>query len=325
MRYLIASLKIMTAAGVLAGLYSLAVASGISTGTGGAVASSGSVTTGDLASWSGGSLSDSGIPSANVVLVSRAVQAGTGLTVTNSGLLTADITMSLTRPVTVANGGIGATTAVTGFTNLSPQTTKGDIVAYSTLPIRLAVGATGTMLTADSTQATGLLWSTEHTGTATGGTAAAGYVGETLRLTRVQSAAIGLSSATTCNVGAATCPSTGGTQSITLTPGDWSCQSMVGFTTGSATSVTAMRNCISATSATLPAADTTAVPTTGEACSQVSQAADVTSAGEVVLSIPPYQVTVTAGATKVLYLVARASFTVSTLTTYGSLECRRMR
>ena len=42
----------------------------------------------------------------------------------------------------------------------SPLTTKGDIVAYSTLNDRLAVGTNGQVLTADSTAATGIKWAT---------------------------------------------------------------------------------------------------------------------------------------------------------------------
>lgn len=56
-----------------------------------------SAVTGDVVTFAdsfGNKLSDSGTPLANLVTVSRAVLAGTGLTVTNSGLLSADITMS---------------------------------------------------------------------------------------------------------------------------------------------------------------------------------------------------------------------------------------
>lgn len=40
----------------------------------------------------------------------------------------------------------------------SPLTTKGDLYTYSTTNARLAVGANGTVLTADSTQANGVIW-----------------------------------------------------------------------------------------------------------------------------------------------------------------------
>lgn len=40
----------------------------------------------------------------------------------------------------------------------SPLTTKGDLFTYSTSPARLAVGTNGHVLTADSTQSTGIKW-----------------------------------------------------------------------------------------------------------------------------------------------------------------------
>jgi len=43
---------------------------------------------------------------------------------------------------------------------ISPLTTKGDLFTYSTTDARLAVGANGTILVADSTAATGLKWAT---------------------------------------------------------------------------------------------------------------------------------------------------------------------
>ncbi len=49
----------------------------------------------------------------------------------------------------------------------SPLTTKGDVYTYSTTDARLAVGANDTVLTADSTAATGLKWATPSGSTAT--------------------------------------------------------------------------------------------------------------------------------------------------------------
>ncbi len=154
----------------------------------------------------------------------------------------------------------------------------------------------------------------------------AGEVGEVIRITKARSAAPALTSSTGCNVTATTCPATGGTQSITLTPGDWSCQAMIGFETGTSTSVTDYSASISKTTNTLSGTDTISLPTSGEVRIDMDTAANVFgTAADVAILIPPYQITVAAGATTVIFLVSRAVFTVSTLTTYGSMECRRMR
>jgi hypothetical protein len=74
--------------------------------------------------------------------------------------LTADVTGTLP----VANGGTGQTTATLAFNALSPITTKGDLVSNDgTNDVRVAVGANGTVLTADSVQTSGLSWTTPLT------------------------------------------------------------------------------------------------------------------------------------------------------------------
>lgn len=83
----------------------------------------------------------------------------TGSTVTGP---TGATGVSVTGPTgAVGNtGAIGVTgaTGVTGVTGPSALTTKGDIATFDTAVARLAVGANNTVLTADSTTATGLKW-----------------------------------------------------------------------------------------------------------------------------------------------------------------------
>lgn len=60
-------------------------------------------------------------------------------------------------PLTVPNGGTGGITALAGFNNLVPTTTKGDLVVDDgTNSIRFPVGTNGSAIIADSTQAAGI-------------------------------------------------------------------------------------------------------------------------------------------------------------------------
>ncbi len=57
----------------------------------------------------------------------------------------------------VSGGGVPAWTTTADVT---PLTTKGDVFTFTTVDARLGVGANGTVLTADSAEATGLKWAT---------------------------------------------------------------------------------------------------------------------------------------------------------------------
>jgi|GEM_PF-2061502 len=78
------------------------------------------------------------------------------LSVDESGL-TLD---NLGGTLSVSKGGTGQTTVLLAFANLSPLTTKGDVLVYSTLNTRLPVGTNGQVLSANSAQASGLEWIT---------------------------------------------------------------------------------------------------------------------------------------------------------------------
>lgn len=108
-----------------------------------------------------------GLPDANTTLVGAdATQTLTNKTIaggsnTISGI---SLTSSVTGTLPIANGGTSGATAILGFNALSPITTKGDLISSDgTNNVRFGVGSNGKVLTADSTQTSGLNWSTPLT------------------------------------------------------------------------------------------------------------------------------------------------------------------
>lgn len=126
----------------------------------GDVVGPGSATADNIASFNGVTgklIKDSGVAAASVVVGPASA--------TNSALVLFDGTTgklvknsSVTLPLPIASGGTGQTSASTAFAALSPLSTKGDLLTYSTVNAALAVGADGTALYADSSQTTGLKW-----------------------------------------------------------------------------------------------------------------------------------------------------------------------
>jgi hypothetical protein len=136
------------------------------TGTSPVVSSGGATPAISLASGYGDTQNPFASKTANFVL---AAPDGTTGAPTFRAIVAADIptlnqnttgtASNVTGTVAIANGGTGQTTAVAAFDALSPATTKGDlIVSNGTDNVRLAVGTDAYVLTADSTQASGVKW-----------------------------------------------------------------------------------------------------------------------------------------------------------------------
>ena len=120
----------------------------------------------------------------------------------------------------------------------------------------------------------------------------------------VSGSAVALTTNTTANV-----------TSITLTAGEWDVSGAVAFLPAASTSITYLAGGSSVTSATLGADDAT---------NARSSAAVVPTAIAQSAPLPTYRVVVAAGQTQTVYLVARATFTVSTLGAYGTIQARRV-
>lgn len=87
--------------------------------------------------------------------VSNTLTTTTGDMIYASGANTpARLAIGSSNQVLTVSGGLPTWQTPTA----NPVTTKGDIATYSTVPTRLPVGSNGQYLVADSTQSTGLLW-----------------------------------------------------------------------------------------------------------------------------------------------------------------------
>jgi len=75
---------------------------------------------------------------------------------------------NISGAMAITQGGTGQITAILGFNALSPITTKGDLITSDgTNDVRLPVGANDYVLTADSTQSSGVKWAAANVGTVT--------------------------------------------------------------------------------------------------------------------------------------------------------------
>jgi len=110
-----------------------------------------------------------GAASGNITIGNTTISlGGTATSVGNLTLTNVSITSGSVTGITdiaIADGGTGASTKLVAFDNLSPLTTKGDLIGYDgTDNVRLAVGTNGQVLTANSSATTGLSWATASSG-----------------------------------------------------------------------------------------------------------------------------------------------------------------
>lgn len=146
---------------------------------------------------------------------------------------------------------------------------------------------------------------TSYFGTGTNDSATAGAIGELSPPAQVvKGSAVSLTTNTTANV-----------TSASLTAGNWSCYGAVDFTFGATTSVTNLAGGISTTSATLGAQDS--------GFDSAVAAMVPTTANDSTFPLPT--VNFKLASTTTVFLVARATFTLSTTSAYGTLQCIRAR
>lgn len=155
------------------------------------------------------------------------------------------------------------------------------------------------------------------TGTPTNDSAPAGFLGEYIQSTIPTGSAVALTTATPANL-----------TSIALTSGDWDVDCQVEFTPAASTSVTQSNAAMSLTSATLSTqpGGTVGIATLGpEPILTVNQAAAVPAAGYAIAPTTARVTVAQSNNTATVYLVAQATFTVSTMAAFGSIRARRVR
>lgn len=147
-------------------------------------------------------------------------------------------------------------------------------------------------------------------GTTTNNNAALGTLGEIVTATVAAGAAVALTTATSANV-----------TSISVTAGDWDIFGQIDFALGATTSITQLNAAISLTTGTLSTQPGGSGLGTDPATLQ--NLAATVPAANVFQACGPVRLSV--AATTTVYLVANATFTVSTCAAFGTIRARRVR
>lgn len=106
-------------------------------------------------------LPDSGVAAATYpkVTVNSKGVVTSGTSLTESDIPNLNFSKITAGVVPISQGGTSATTMTNAFDNLAPSTTKGDLVVHNgTDNVRVPVGTTNYVLTADPSQAAGVSW-----------------------------------------------------------------------------------------------------------------------------------------------------------------------
>lgn len=150
----------------------------------------------------------------------------------------------------------------------------------------------------------------QNVGTATNDSAGVGIIGEFITATVAVGGAVSLTTATPANV-----------TSISLTAGDWDVNAQVVHNAAATTNVTIVQIGISVTSATLPTqAGGSGIGTDPLA---IERRAASVPGGALTTAVSPVRVSL--AATTTIYLVVNDTFTVSTMSAYGTIRARRVR
>ena len=206
----------------------------------------------------------------------------------SAGTITASLSGNATTAGTATN--LAGTTA-----NQIPYQSASGTTSY------LAAGTVGQMLTQGASTPQ---WSIDHLGTTTNDNAPAGYVGEFVTSTVAVGSAVALTTGTTANVA-----------SLSLTAGDWDVRGQVDYRAGATTSITILKQGVSTTSATLGSQDSFTT--------NVFAAVVPTASNDIGNTFRQQRISI--ASTTTIYLVASATFTLSTLSAYGTISARRIR
>jgi hypothetical protein len=108
--------------------------------------------------------------------------------------------------------------------------------------------------------------------------------------------------------------------SITLTAGDWDISGVIDFNPAATTSVTNITTSVSLTSATV--SGQTGGSGLGTDPTMIWNQAASVPAAVMAMEVPAVRLSITA--TTTVYLVAKSTFTVSTMTAYGTIRANRV-